>query len=364
MKLSLSLLAYIMLPVVTIAQELVRKTSFKDIEYVSSITWQGQNIYCSGTTYRTKYDDGYSTNAYLINYNLSLKPQWTLKLADHNTSDINSVIRHQDRIYALVSQGKSDRAGKDIILSLYVIRPDGSIEKKVTIGKTFYTPTNISIEGKQLVFGHTTKEGRDYTSPTIPELIRYDLATGKITRNKGSQVTSAPKRTITSPKGIFQITSHLLPGKPNIISLRNGSYSELSLNAPKKEYFLDSYLNGNILTVVCTFPGVYGDMQQYLKYYYLDLSTNKVTSKAILLADLGWKRIRFSAANDGNASWLTVEEASTKTVKYVLVDSKGTIKKTMKFDISNGDNDPEHFITEQDQLLKASSNGIYLYRNQ
>lgn len=364
MKIKLSIILAIILPTFVSGQELVTRASFENIQYVQALAWYENEIYCSGYTFKTKINDGNSTDAYLVNYDLSLRPKWSIKITDKPYNEIGAIIRYKEKIYALVSQGKIQPHSKDILLTLYVILPDGSIAEKTPLCRTFYAPSNIAIDGQHLVFGNTSNAGTSYSSPSTPEIIRYNLTTKKITRHRGSQGLYYPKKIIAANAGIFLSDMYLKPNRPNIISLKSGRYGEIFLKPKKEEYFLDSYVNKNVLTTVCVFPGVYGDMNKYLKYYYLDLTSKKVSTKTISYANLGWEDVRFSSFSNGPASWLIVKEAKTKQINYVLLDDKGNINNTLKFDLSKGNSYQEDYIFRDNLLLKANSSGIQLYKTE
>ncbi len=364
MKIKLSILLTVILQNFAFGQELVTKASFENIQYVNSLAWHEDEIYCGGYTFKTKINDGNSADAYLVNYDLSLKPKWSIKIADKHYNEIGAIIRYQDKIYALVSQGKMQPLAKDLFLNLYIILPDGSIQEKIPVARTFYAPNNIAIDGQYLIFGNTSNAGTSYSSTSTPEIIRYHMTTKKITRQKGSQGLFYPKKIIATKAGIFLSDMYFTPNRPNLMSLKNGRYGEISLKSKKTEYFLDCYVNKNILTTVCVFPGVYGNMNKYLKYYYLDLATKKTTSKTIPYPTLGWEDVRFSTFSTGLSSWLIAQEAKTKQLNYVLLDSSGNVKKTLKFDQANGNSYQEYYIFRDSVLLKANSRGIQLYKTE
>ncbi len=364
MKIRLTILLFIISYNFAFGQELVTKASFENIQYVNSIAWHEDEIYCGGYTFKTKINDGNSADAYLVNYDLSLKPKWSIKIGDKHYNEITAIIRHQDKIYALVSQGKMQPLAKDLFLNLYIILPDGSIKEKIPVARTFYAPNNIAVDGQYLVFGNTSNAGINYSSISTPEIIRYNMSTKKITRQKGNQGLFYPRKIIATNAGIFLTNTYLTPRGPNIMSLKSGKYGEIFLKSKKEEYFLDSYVNKNILTTVCVFPGIYGNMNKYLKYYYLDLTTKKISSKTIPYTNFGWEEVRFSPFSNGTASWLIVQEAKTKEFNYVLLDNSGNIKRTLKFDLNNGNSYQEYYIFRDSLLLKANSRGIQLYKTE
>src|SRR5688500_5457508 len=115
MKIKLSIILAILLPAFVSGQELVTKASFENIQFVHALAWYENEIYCSGYTFRTKINDGNSADAYLVNYDLSLKPKWTLKIADEPHNEIGAIIRYREKIYALVSQGKTQPLSKNLL---------------------------------------------------------------------------------------------------------------------------------------------------------------------------------------------------------------------------------------------------------
>lgn len=364
MKISLLIIFAVFLPALSFSQQLIVKSSFDNIQYAEDVEWYNDDIYCAGFTFKTQKNDGNSSDAYLINYDTSLKPKWSIKVSDKDSNKISSVIRYKDKIYALVTQGKVTPSTQDVFIRLFIISLDGIIENKVFLGRTFHSPSNISIEGGNLIFGNKVSDGINYSSPSRSEIIKYNIATKKIVRLKSSQYLSRPKKIIAANSNIFLSGIYLHKNQPNIMSFRNGKYSEISLSPNKEEYFLDSYINKNILTIVCAFPGVYGDMKKYLKFYYVNLKNNTVNSKSILYTNLGWEDVRFSTFSNESSSWLIVKENDTKAMKYVLIDSKGNIQKTLNFDTLNGNSYVENYIIKNNMLLNANSSGIQLYKTE
>jgi hypothetical protein len=346
---------------VAYSQKLKVKAPFEKIEYVEDVEWSDNDIYCAGFTYQTKINDGNATDAYLINYDTLLKPKWTLKISDKQTNIIYSIKRHKEKIYALVTQGKIQSLTQDVHISLFIISLDGSIENKIPIGKSFYKPSNIVIDGSNLVFGHTVSDGIHYASNSKSEIIKYNLDSKKIVRFKSKQYQTTPKKMLVNGSDMFLFGQYIHPGQTNIMTYRKGKYSEITLKSTKTEYFLDSYIKDNTLIVVCVFPGVYGDLKKYLKYYYVNLTTNTVKSVVISYDKMGWSDVRFDAYSVGFSSWIIIEDKKTKTLKYALIDQTGKISKTLNYDRANGNGHWENYIFKNDYLLNGNSTNIKIY---
>lgn len=344
------------------SQELILKSRFEEIEYVESVDWYHDDIYCAGYTFKTKKNDGNSTDAYLINYDTNLKPKWRLKISDEHSNIIYSIKRYKDKIYALVTQGEVQPLSQNVSLSLFIINLDGTIEDKIPFGNTFHSPSNIEFEDDNLIFGHKVSEGISYSSSSKSEIITYNLVTGKVFRVKSTQYLSRPKKIIVKNSNIYLFGIYLHKNQPNIMTYRNGKYSEIRLNPAKEEYFLDSYINENILTVVSVFPGVYGDSKKYLKIYYINLNNDSIKSISKSYDELGWEESRFYTFSVGNSSWGIIKDSQSKTLKYVLINEKGSVDKTLNFDVGNGGSYWERYIFKSDKLLNANSSGIQIYK--
>jgi len=359
----INLLFFIILFVsLSYGQEIIVKASYENIEYVEDVEWYNDAIYCAGYSFKTKINDGNAADAYLINYDTLLKPKWTLKISDEHSNIIYAIKRHKDKIYALVTQGKIQPSAQDVTINLFIISLDGIIENKIAIGKTFYKPSNIAIEGENLIFGHTTSDGTSYTSNSKSEIIKYNLDTKKIVRIKSSQYQPIPKKVLVNGSDIYLFGQYIHPGQKNIMMYRNGNYSEMTLKSNNTEYFLNSYIKDNTLTIMCVFPGVYGNMKKYLKYYYVNLKTNEVKSVSISYEKMGWSDARFDAYSVGTSSWIIVEEQQTKTVQYALIDQNGKTIKTLNYDRANGKGYWENYIIKNGYLLNANSTNIKIYK--
>lgn len=362
MKTNLLLLFFISFVSLSFSQEIIVKSSFENIEYVEDVEWYNDDIYCTGYTFKTKINDGNSSDTYLINYDTSLKPKWTIKISDEDSNIIYSIKRHKDKIYALVTQGKVQPSTQDVKISLFIISLDGIIENKISIGRTFSKPSNISIDGENIVFGHTVSDGISYSSNSKSEIIKYNIDTKKIVRFKSSQYQPKPKKILVDGSDIYLFGQYIHPNQINIMAYRNGKYSEISLKSKKTEYFLDSYIKNNTLTVMCAFPGVYKDMKKYLKYYYVNLNTKVSNSVVISYEKMGWNDLNFDTYSTGFSSWIIIKDQQTKRLKYALIDQKGKISKTLNYDESNGNGYWENFIINNDKLLNANSKNIKIYK--
>jgi hypothetical protein len=346
----------------TFSQELIVKTSYENIEYVEAVDWYLDDIYCAGFTHKTKINDGNSADAYLINYDTTLKPKWTLKISDEPSNIIYSVLRHKDKIYALVTQGKLRPQTQDVFISLFIISLEGVIENKIPFGPTFLKPTKISIVGENLIFGHTVSSGISYSSSSKSEIVNYNLETKKIVRFKSSQYQPKPKKVITEGSDIYLLGQYIHPSQPNIMTYRKGKYSEIYLKSTKTEYLIDSYKKDSILIVICTYPGVYGDMNPYFKYYYVNLNSGKIKSMIKSYEKMGWSDVRFDYFTAGTSSWIITEDAETKILQYVLIDQTGKISKTLTYDRNNGNGYWQSYMIKNDKLLNANSTNIKIYK--
>jgi len=362
MKISLVVLFILSFTSVSFSQEIIVKSSFENIEYVEDVEWYNDDIYCAGYSFKTKINDGNSSDAYLINYDTTLKAKWTLKISDEHSNIIYAIKRHKDKIYALVTQGKVQPSTQDVKLSLFIINLDGTIESKVAMGRTFSKHSNIAVSGENLIFGHTVSDGISYTSRSKSEIIKYNLDTKKMVKFVSSQYQPKPKKVLVNGSDIYLFGQYIHPDQINIMAYRKGKYSEISLKSKKTEYLLDSHIKDNTLTIMCVFPGVYGDMKKYLKYYYVNLNTKVITSVVIPYEKMGWSDVHFDTYSTGSLSWIIIEDKKTKTLKYALIDQSGKISKTLNYDLNNGNGYWENYIIDNGMLLNANSSSITLYK--
>ncbi len=112
------------------------------------------------------------------------------------------------------------------------------------------------------------------------------------------------------------------------------------------------------MTVVCVFPGVYGNMNKYLRYYYIDLKSNKVDSKTISYDEMGWSDVRFDTYSTGFSTWMVIEDKESKHLKYILLDNKG--KTSQSFNFYDDNSHRQSFILDDNMILNGSSSGIRL----
>jgi hypothetical protein len=362
MKINVSIFFTLCFISLSFSQELIVKSSFENIEYVEDVEWYNEDIYCAGYTFKTKLNDGNSTDAYLINYDTSLKPKWVLRISDKQSNKIYSIKRYKDKIYALITQGEEKASSQDVFITLFIITLDGVIESKESFGRTFHSPSNIAFDGDNLIFGNKVSDGISYSSNSVSEIIKYNIITKKIERFKSNQYLSRPKKIISENSNIFLFGIYLHKNQSNIMTYKNGKYAEISLKPNKEEYFLDSYINENILTVVCAFPGVYGDLNKYLKFYYVNINDNTIKFKTMPYTELGWSDVRFDTFSTKDGSWLIIQDQQTKMLKHVLIDRNGKVSKILNYDEANGNGYKEKYIFKDGMLLNANSRGIKLYK--
>lgn len=337
------------------AQKNTLKASLDNIQFLEEFQVYEDDIYCAGINFRTELNDGNSSYAYLNDYDKkTLKIKWSIKIADEYSNKINSVIRYKDKIYALVSQGEVEQRIKSVNLNLFIISLDGKIEDKVSIGKSFFNPSNIAANGEDLYFAYQFGDHEIYLNSNKVQsaIVQYNIQTKAIKKFSSRDYFEKPQRTISINGDIFSIGMYLHPNQPNVLSYRKEAFSETSFHTTKSEYFLDSYVNNRILTIVCTFPGVYGDMNPYLKYYYMNLDNNKITSIIISYKQLGWDDLSFNTFHAEASTWISIQESKSKQWKYILLDNKGKIIKELS--TYNTGRSSERFKIEENSIVRTA----------
>lgn len=362
MKLRLASFLLLFLTSLCYAQDTTISTFYKNFEYVDDITTNGTEIFCAAYSYETKINDGNACDAYLLSYDkLSLNVNWSLKISDTHSNRISSILYHNNKLYALVTQGKIVSLKEDVHLSLFILNLKGEIEEKIPFGASFFTPSDIKISGNTLNFAYQLSSSKSYTTSDIKtELVSYNLATKKTVKHKVNTYYPRPKKILQSNGNLYVMGIYIHPNEPNLIMCKKGVVSEITFNAPKTEYFIDSYIKDKTLTVVAVFPGVYGDLNCYLKYYYINTLTNAITSKTISYKTMGWNEIRFDTYSLGNATWLIEKKVKTKKLNYVLLGDAGKIIKSLP--LKNEDGYKQNFIMENNLLIKASNGSLSLNR--
>ena len=177
-----------------------------------------------------------------------------------------------------------------------------------------------------------------------------------------SDIATRVKKIIVDKSNIFLFGIYLHKNQPNILAYINGKYSEISLNVSNEEYFLDSYINNNTLTVVCLFPGTYHDKEQYLKIYNYNIVDKSINSKKISYAELGWSDQKFDTFTSSEGSWLIMQNNTTKELNFELFNKDLKKIKTIKYDSNNGNGNWDRFIFKNEYLLNANTYGIMLYK--
>ena len=256
----------------------------------------------------------------------------------------------------MVTQGNVKPLEQDVFISLFIISLDGIIEERVYLGKTFHSPSNIEFIGDNLIFGNKISDGVGYASNSLSEIIKYNIKTKKVSKHKSSRYMARPKKIIVDKSNIFLFGIYLHKNQPNILAYINGKYSEISLNVSNEEYFLDSYINNNTLTVVCLFPGTYHDKEQYLKIYNYNIVDKSINSKKISYAELGWSDQKFDTFTSSEGSWLIMQNNTTKELNFELFNKDLKKIKTIKYDSNNGNGNWDRFIFKNGYLNVLSSN--------
>jgi hypothetical protein len=234
-------------------QKNILKAKFENIEHLEDVKMYGDDIYCSGFSFKTIINDGNACDGYLVNYDkLTLKPKWSIKISDEPTNKVNSIIRLNDKIYALVTRGKELPSSQDVYLSLFVIKLNGEIEEKINFGPSFTSPSNIEIEGNNLCFGYQLGTNITYSNNDLRSVIvKYNLETKEIVRFKSKQYQARPSKLLLNNADAYLFGIYIHTDQPNLLSYKKGKFSEITLKSSKSDYFLDSYINGNINGCVC-----------------------------------------------------------------------------------------------------------------
>ena len=335
------------------------KTLFKDFQYIEDLKLYDDKIFCAGYTFRTSTDDGYSTDAYLVEYDTkTLKPKWSLKFDKYHSNKINSILRFEDKIYVLATQGYTTRNinERKLRISLIIINTKGEIEETVDIGPSFYLGdsgvSNLVLQGKDLYFAYQKPNSSGFSGN--PVVSKYNLKTKKITEWVNNKSRFRPKKLISNDSNIylFGIT------ESQFLYIKDDQSLEKRSMFKRHEYFLNGYVNDNVLTTICIFPGIYGNNQKYLKYYYLNLETNVLDYKVFSYKKFGWDEIRLSTYSNGNSTWIIVKELETGKLKYVLLDHQGNLLNSL--DVNYGNGHSEKFIIDDNYQIHAGKGSIRL----
>jgi hypothetical protein len=364
MKLKIVSILFLLMTSITFGQNAISKTTFEHIQYPEALEWYNDDIYCAGYTFVTKLNDGNASDAYLVNYDKNLKPKWSLKIDEKPSNIIYAVKRHQDKIYALVTQGHVKPLERDTFLSLFIIDLNGVVLEKIPFGRSFKETSNIEIEGETLVFGHRVSEGVSYTSKSKAEIIQYNINTKKVTRhkNKHDNGLKIPREIFAKDDRILLIGSFLHRYRPNIMILKNGTLSEIHLKQSKSEYYIDSYVKNNTLTVLSVDTRL-DEKRDFLKIYTVNLDDNTVTINKRSYTELGFSAVRFNSfTTEDHKTWTIVKSKDTKTLDFVLLDKNGKKLKTTQYDEKNGNGYLERYIFKEKMFLNANSSGIYIYK--
>ncbi|KOS07013.1 hypothetical protein AM493_13950 [Flavobacterium akiainvivens] len=340
------------------AQENFLKSKLVNMEYVDDVELYENDIYCAGISYKTVIDDGNASYAYINNYDRqTLTLKWSVKVSDEPANIVNSIARNKDKLYVLVNQGTVTSSTRNLHLSLLIMTLKGEVEEKVSIGPSFYEPCNILFEGDNLHFAYQVAEGIDYTSKRSFAVVSYNLKTKKLTSVKSAEDSPKPKKILTDTSGIYLAGSFIYPRQSNILKCKDGKLSKIYLTTNKTEYVLDCYINDKTLTVVCVFPGVYGNPNSYLRYYYINTDNNLVKSVTTLpYKDLGWDEVGFNTFSTGSSTWMIVNDTAG-LLKYILLDNKGKVINTLNFTCSGI---TERIMVDKDVLIIARADYMRL----
>ncbi len=359
MKIFSSLLLLICLANYSYGQKIKLKTPFKNIEYSDDFELYENGIYCAGYSFKTVLNDGNSSDAYIEKYDKeTLKLQWSTKINNKYSNKVNAIIGHNNKLYALVTQGKVQPLTQDVYLCLYILNLNGEIEDTVHVGKSFSRTTHFAKSGDLLVFGYQSSDGIRYSSKSNSIFARFNTSSKKLDQFKSEHYVSGANKLLVHNSDCYLFGNYIEPNLPNVLVCKKGKLSVIHIKHKLSEYFIDSYISDSLLTVVCVFPGTYENKTQYLRYYYFNLNTNSITNKTIPYKDLGLSEIRFDVFSTGSSSWIIVKEAVTEKLKYVHIDNKGTVLSSIEYQDGNGY--AENFILDNNLLINDSKGRIMI----
>lgn len=340
-------------------QKIKLKTPFKYIQHSDDFELYENGIYCAGYSFNTALNDGNSSDAYIEKYDKeTLKLQWSTKINNKYSNKVNAIIGYNNKLYALVTQGKIQPLTQDVYLCLYTLNLNGEIEDTVHVGKSFSRTTHFVKSGDLLVFGYQISDGIRYSSKSYSVIARFNTSTKKLDKFKSEHYISGADKILINKTDYYLFGQYIEPNLPNVLVCKNGKLSEIHIKHKLSEYFIDSYISDSILTIVCVFPGTYENKSQYLRYYYMNLNTKVITNKTIPYKNYGWSEIRFDAYSIGSSTWVIVEEAETEKLKYVQIDNKGTVLSSFEYQDGNGY--AENFILENNLLINESKGRIMI----
>lgn len=331
-----------------------KEINLEPIDYVEDIKIDNNNFFVAGYTFKVQNYDGYSTNCFLNKFDKNLNLLWSLKLSFTNKSEIYKFEIFNNQIYALVQHGKNTNTTTDTNLYLYIISMKGKVIEKKNIGKCYSLPTNIVIENNKLWFAYSEPSSIYYNSSNIfkPILVEYNLKTNKIIKKKGSNSRCFTDKIILKNSNIYivgRFAKDIGVCEHFILKFEKNKPTEQILDTEKSEYFLDSYVSNDELVVLTTFPGVYGDLNEYIKYYYVNTKNNSIREKTIYYKDNKWTSINFWTYNENKSTWLIITHDDAREF-YSQIDKNGEVISQIPLEkIGNG---IDHFIIEKNYQLQ------------
>ena len=256
-------------------EKIEKEITINSVEYIEDIKIDHNNFYVAGFTFKVSKPDGYSTNSLLGKYDKNLKLLWNLKLNLTSISEINKLEVYDNKIYALVKHGKNTNTTTETYMNLYVISMNGKIIEKIKIGNCYSNPTNIIIEKNKLWFAYPESSSKYYSTSNIIKtiLVEYDLKTKKVIKRKGNTSSFFPQKIISKNSDIyifgrFEKVIGDLVSEHFVLKFEKNLAIEVILHTEKSEYFLDAYQSDDEFVILTTFPGVYGDLNKFIKYSY------------------------------------------------------------------------------------------------
>ncbi len=339
---------------------LFTKTDIDNVEYVDNCKI-GQSFYLvSGFTFKVKNYDGYTTNAFLHYFDKGLNLVWTVELEEANTSKINRIEIFEDKIYIVVTHGKSNRTTSDLYVYLYIISMEGHILEKIKISNSYYNPTPICVVDRKIYFAHSKLDGTIYRAKSkIPtnELVEYHIDTKEIktfvfnqkpkmllfTKFKnllvglkllsigklGSPSVSYMTEQILHQGSTFFVFGRYIEGSKHltyILSYNKNTIKKQILASMKHEYFLGAFVADNMVIVFSTFPGVYGDNEKYLRITHSSFDNTILKEKKIYYKEFGWKDFHFGEKLVENEKiWLKIKNENDEKYYYAQFDKDGNL---------------------------------------
>jgi hypothetical protein len=150
------------------------------------------------------------------------------------------------------------------------------------------------------------------------------------------------------------------PKEQFVLQLKDNQFKEILLPGNKSEYILGSAINKSGILLYTQFPGVYGDLNKYLKISYFNTKSNTTRTAYTYFKDARWEEMSLGGYADKDAIWVIAKDLGKPDRHYLQINNKG--EQVAVIPTSNIGNNIVLFIIEKERQIQVVDGKLKITR--